>query len=198
MRRNNLKSLRKFERLEDRRMMAADIDFDDGILTIEGTNNRDAIYVRVNPEDPSELRAIVTDDTDNVLAQRDVDFDDVNEIVVYGFGGDDYVTNNVMINARIFGGGDKDILTSRGPQNVLDGGPGDDSIISQNGNDEMIGGPGNDWYEFAGNPCGTDIVNEAPSLDTDTLSFNLFIGRVNVNLAATVEQIVNTEYLHLH
>ena len=39
MRRNNLQSLRKFERLEDRRMMAADIDSDDddGILTVQGT-----------------------------------------------------------------------------------------------------------------------------------------------------------------
>jgi hypothetical protein len=41
MRRNKFQSLRKFERLEDRRMMAADIDFDDDddILTIECTNN---------------------------------------------------------------------------------------------------------------------------------------------------------------
>jgi Ca2+-binding RTX toxin-like protein len=199
MRRNNLKSLRKFEKLENRWMMAADIDFDedDGILTIEGTNDRDFIYVEANPEDPSELRAIVTDRTGAVLTQRDFDLDEVNEIVAYGFGGDDYVTNDLMINARFYGGGDKDWLVSAGAQNVLDGGPGDDTLWSQGGDDEMIGGPGNDWYEFAADDCGTDVVNEAASVDTDTLSFQLFIGTVNVNLAATVEQIVNTEYLRL-
>jgi hypothetical protein len=35
MRRHMRNSLRRFERLEDRRMMAADIELDNGILSIE-------------------------------------------------------------------------------------------------------------------------------------------------------------------
>jgi Ca2+-binding RTX toxin-like protein len=193
MRRNNLKSLRNFEKLENRWMMAADIDLDDGILTIEGTNDRDFIYVETNPEDPSEVRAIVTDRDGDVLAQRDFDFDDVDEIVVYGFAGDDYVNNDLTINARIYGGSDKDWLVSEGAQNVLDGGTGDDTLWSQGGDDEMIGGPGNDCFEFVADRCGNDVVVEDPSVDTDTIAFH-FPGSVSLNLAATVDQIVNSDY----
>jgi hypothetical protein len=47
MRRNKFKSLRKFERLENRWMMAADIDLDDDVLTIEGTSYDD--YITIEP-----------------------------------------------------------------------------------------------------------------------------------------------------
>ena len=46
MRRHKRNSLRRFERLEDRRMMAADIDVENDILNITGTNGRDVIVIR--------------------------------------------------------------------------------------------------------------------------------------------------------
>ena len=47
MRRNKFKS-RKFENLEDRRLMVGDIDLDDGVLFIEGTDNDDVIIISEN------------------------------------------------------------------------------------------------------------------------------------------------------
>jgi Ca2+-binding RTX toxin-like protein len=206
MRRNNLKSLRKFERLEDRRMMAADTDLDNGTLTIQGTENTDSIYVRVNPADPTEVRVTITNrEINQVLLERDHNLADIDEIIVYGLGNNDIITNATNIDAQLYGGDGIDTLESRGSNNVLDGGTSNhaDLLYSGPGNDEMIGGPGNDTYLFhqslGFSGLGSDVVNEIAStgIDTDTLDFRLFPGAINISLAATVGQIVNTDYLRL-
>jgi Ca2+-binding RTX toxin-like protein len=207
MRRNNLKSLRRFERLEDRRMMAADTDLDDGVLTIQGTENTDSIYVRVSPTDPTDVRVTITNrEINQVLLERDYNLADIDQIIIYGLGNNDIITNATNIDAQLYGGDGIDTLESRGSNNMLDGGTSNhaDLLYSGPGNDEMIGGPGNDTFFFHqslsfGFNLGSDVVNEIAStgIDTDTLDFRVFPGSVNLNLAATVEQIVNTDYLRL-
>ena len=201
MRRNKFQSLRKFERLEDRRMMAADIDLENDILTVQGTENRDNITIRVSPEDPDDVRVTIANRDNNlVLIERDYDRDDVDQIFAYGYGSSDILSNITDIDAELFGADGVDELESWGGQNVLHGGPGGDLLYSGPGTDELVGGPDNDVYYFQGlmsTTFGSDVVNENPSVDTDTLNFRVFLGTVNLNLAATVEQIVNSDYLRL-
>jgi hypothetical protein len=68
MRRNNFKT-RKFENLEDRRMMAGDISFDNGIVTITGDSLDDQAEVRVIRENDGDIKLKVD------LFAADPDFD---------------------------------------------------------------------------------------------------------------------------
>jgi Ca2+-binding RTX toxin-like protein len=193
MRRNQLRPTRRFERLEDRRMMAADIDLDNGILNVQGTDGNNFISIAAHPSDSDKLRVIVTDYSGGgLLAQEDVDREDVEEIVVNGLNGGDQIANFTNIRARLNGGGGNDWIQGGDGIDIIDGGAGDDSLIGGRGNDELIGGTGNDRYEFYGTQLGSDVVHEAASIDADSLDFRQLGGAANVNLASTVAQVVNS------
>ena len=113
MRRNKFNSLRRFERLEDRRMMAADIDLDNGLLSIEGTGNDDIIEIRVNPEDSDEVLVTIKNAiTGQLLDDEDYDRDDIDEIYVDALGGNDQVYNRIDVRAEMYGRGGVDFLIS--------------------------------------------------------------------------------------
>jgi Ca2+-binding RTX toxin-like protein len=195
MRRRKFNSIRSFERLEDRRMMAADIDLDNGILTVQGTDANNFISIAAHPTDSGKLRVMVTDYSGGgLLAQEDVDRDDVEEIVVNGLNGGDQIINGTNIRARLNGGGGKDWIQGGDGIDIIDGGADDDTLIGGRGNDELIGGTGNDRYEFTGShQLGSDVIVENAGLDTDKLDFRWFGGGVNVNLANTATQVVNSQ-----
>jgi Ca2+-binding RTX toxin-like protein len=197
MRRNKLNSIRRFERLEDRQMMAADISLDNGVLTLQGTGNADEIAIEVNSADPGELLVTITDMQNNVVLQQEhFDLDDVQEIVAYGYAGVDHLQNFTDIPAQFFGGEGGDNLFSSGGNDLLDGGAGDDVLIAGGGNDIQIGGAGNDLYYFfshSGTQLGSDVVYENDSFDTDTLNFEAMARGVNINLASTAVQVVNSD-----
>jgi Ca2+-binding RTX toxin-like protein len=173
MRRNSFKT-RRFERLEDRRLMAADIDVDNHILQIEGTDNGDEIVITANPSDSGEVLVTIKDRaTGQVLEDCDVDIDDFNEIEVHALGGDDVVRNFTDIRAKLFGEAGDDTLESRG---------GNDEFTGGAGNDGMSGGRGNDTYFFAGTNLGVDGINEAANADIDTLDYSNLGHFVGINL----------------
>jgi Ca2+-binding RTX toxin-like protein len=193
MRRNQLNSKRKFEKLEDRRMMAADIDLDDGVLNIQGTDGNDYIEVFVDVDD-DKLRVVVGNlSTGALLAEDEFDREDVDAIVANGLGGDDVIINNTDIRANLNGGIGNDILIGGAANDVLDGGANNDTLIGNGGNDELIGGTGNDTYGFLGTQLGSDVVFENASVDVDTLYFGGLNAAVNVNLATTSAQVVNAD-----
>src|SRR5687768_5911343 len=142
MRRNKFKSTRKFERLEDRRLMAADIGVDNDVLQLEGTDNGDEIVITANPNDADEVLVTIRDRaTGQLLEECDVEIDDFNEIEVHALGGNDVVRNFTDIRAKLFGESGDDTLESRGGNDDFNGGV---------GNDTMTGGRGNDTYFFDG------------------------------------------------
>src|SRR4026208_2450878 len=105
MRRNTFKPQRKFERLEDRRMMAADIDFDKGIVTVQGTENQDHVIVQVNPDDSDEIKVSVRNlETNELVTEEEFDRDDVVKVVAFGYGNDDYFQNFTNKRGEFFGG----------------------------------------------------------------------------------------------
>jgi len=189
---------RKFERLEDRQLMAADISLNNGVLTVQGTDGSDNIQVAINPNDSDQLLVKIADDITGVLLkQAVVDIDDVDKIVVKGLAGNDEMYNHTDIRAEMFGGAGIDFITSGGGNDVIDGGAGDDRITGGGGNDKLIGGIGSDTYIFCGSQLGSDTIVEDASLDTDTLDFMFLSGAVNVNLASTSLQTVSAGNLSL-
>jgi Ca2+-binding RTX toxin-like protein len=183
--------MRKFEKLEDRRLMAADIDLDNGVLSIQGTDNSDSISVN-SFSDPDTLVATVVDDlTGTILAREEYDRDDVREIVAHGLNGGDWMQNFTGIRAKFFGGNGNDNLSGGGGNDLLDGGANDDTITGGRGNNDLIGGIGNDYYYF-GSLGSSDVVHEDASVNTDTLNFSGMNGPLNINLASTTTQVVGS------
>jgi Ca2+-binding RTX toxin-like protein len=184
MSRNKFKSRRRFERLEDRRLMAGS-DLSDGVLSIEGSENADVIAVSYKAlEEPGDEPEVLVEIHDRVTGELihecDYNLDEVTRIEAFGFGGNDEIINEVNIQAFLYGGNGDDTLESRG-----------------SANDTLDGGANNDTYRFVGNSLGSDRINEATNVGVDTLDFTSFGGRVGINLAATVEQIVRTDHLRL-
>jgi Ca2+-binding RTX toxin-like protein len=198
MRRNRFKPLRRFEKLEDRRMMAADIDLDNGILTIEGTDNRDLIYVQYDPNDADEIRVRIFDgQTYEMLEEENYDREDVQQVVAYAFNGDDFLKNYSDIAATFYGGGDDDILHGGSANDWLDGGEGNDILFGHQGNDDLLGGVGDDNYQFSGTTLGSDVVHEDASQDRDLLDLGGLAGPANIDLSITTAQTVNPTHLTL-
>jgi Ca2+-binding RTX toxin-like protein len=193
MRRNKLNTLRKFERLEDRRMMAADIDFDNGVLSIQGTENQDKIVIAADPQDADRVLVTISNrQTGQVLEDRDFDLEDIDRIDAYGLGGNDEIRNEIYVQARLYGAGGDDILISRGLDDLLDGGANHDMLDGGRGADDLIGGSGNDTYLIRGTLTGNDEIIEAANADVDTLDFSTLYG-VTVDLSLTTLQIVNSD-----
>jgi Ca2+-binding RTX toxin-like protein len=201
MRRNKFNSLRRFERLEDRRLMAADIDLDNGVLTIEGTDNRDLIVIEANPQDADEILVTIKDASNNyaVLEQEDYDLDDVQEIVAYGFGERDSLLNYTDIRAQLYGGAGNDYLMSAGGSDLLDGGADNDQLIGGGGNDDLYGRAGNDIYGFYSPELGSDVIYEDPNVDTDSIEIagGGFPVGFSLDLSITATQVVAPGHLTL-
>jgi Ca2+-binding RTX toxin-like protein len=175
MRRNTFKTRRKFERLEDRRMMAGDLDLiseEDDVLYILGTSGNDEIVIAADPEDSEDVLITVRDrDTGEILDEGDRT--GFTRIEVRAGDGNDIVTNETDIRASLFGEIGNDTLES---------GDGNDHLEGGVGNDILIGGLGNDTYVYQGRNVGSDEIQEAANVDTDTLDFSGFDTFVSVDL----------------
>src|SRR5688572_27212529 len=102
MPRRKFNSLRKFEKLEDRCMMAADIDLDNGMLTVQGTTGDDYIFIMTDPDDDDQVIVEVRNPANgDYFAQEDYDLDDIDELVVSALDGNDHIFNGTDIRARI-------------------------------------------------------------------------------------------------
>jgi Ca2+-binding RTX toxin-like protein len=178
MRRNKFNH-RKFERLEDRRMMVGDVDLDNGVLEVEGTDDRDMIVFSRRLDNVDGYFVTITNLETNETRTETFGLNEVQRIVIEGEGDNDTIRNFSNLPAELYGNG------------------GDDTLRGGNGTDDLWGGTGNDTYEFSGENLGLDIVHEDANVNADKLDFTNFNGRVSVNLAATVEQVVNTTHLRL-
>jgi Ca2+-binding RTX toxin-like protein len=214
MRRNQLKSLRKFERLEDRRMMVGDIDFENGVFTIDGGNYDDRADVRIEADSQGVPRVFI----DLFAKESGGDIDDhdenrpvsnVTKIIFNGFAGNDELhtytqdagvsldhivlefhggnDNDSLINPDLVGGL-KTLAWGDAGNDRLDGGKYDDVFEGGTGDDTLYAFGGDDQYVFSGTGLGTDYISEdlfaAIEADRDTLDFSNLAHSVNVNLAA--------------
>jgi uncharacterized delta-60 repeat protein len=94
---------------------------------------------------------------------------------VYGFDGNDTVTNTSVAVLRVLGGNGNDSLTGGAANDYLDGEAGNDTINGNGGNDTITGGAGNNTLNggdgndrfFARNTL-RDVINGGVGTDTAT------------------------------
>lgn len=168
--------LNGIENLESRELMAADLVGD--ILYIDGSNAGDQIEVRFDESGKDEVHVDINGDDD------EFDLDEVNEIRVRGFGGndtieiindaDDPIPDNELLNyidhLRVEGGDDHDTIvndtvlamTAFGDEgtDTIRGGSGADVIQGGGQTDHLYGRGGNDkLYGFSDNLTASNADN---------------------------------------
>jgi Ca2+-binding RTX toxin-like protein len=159
----------RFERLEDRRLLAADIDLDGASVFAEGTDNADAISVDYQNNNTEVLITIRDRATNEILEQEDYDVADIENIELHGLGGDDYLVNNTGVPVFQYGGAGSDLIAGGTSPGMLDGGDGNDVIgvgvmsnplwttgaLGGAGDDYLIGGSNMDFL-YGGE--GNDVI----------------------------------------
>jgi Ca2+-binding RTX toxin-like protein len=141
-RRASTRRLLRAEPLETRRLMAYDIDFDDGAIRVEGGANDDNIVIYAAGD---ELVVEIRDRaTGEVIEDYDRDIEDVLAVEVFGFDGADTIFNSTAVRMEAFGGLHDDILIGGSGADWLDGDDGIDWLYGGANDDVLQGGEGND------------------------------------------------------
>ncbi|MEZ6090019.1 MAG: dockerin type I domain-containing protein [Pirellulaceae bacterium] len=137
------RTILRAEQLEYRRLLAADVQLVDSMLSIQGSNEDDWIQVsqysgftRIHyGQETTRL-----DDTHLLFESAE----EVSRIVIHGLDGDDFIDNRTAIPATIHGGDGRDRLIGGGGPDVLHGDGGDDRLSGRGGDDVLRGGDGDD------------------------------------------------------
>lgn len=183
--RKDRRSRLSIESLEDRRLMAADVNLLNGVLTIQGDSQNDWIEVDSVYENYAfyiggggyDVKAKgdhflkiklghMNRGTGKVIETTVGNFGtkEVDKIVFYGGAGNDYFFNNTHIvshqygqsgNDHLHGGSGADLLNGGGHSDYLYGKEGADELLGGWGDDQLQGGDGNDI--LTGN-WGNDII----------------------------------------
>jgi hypothetical protein len=130
------------EGLEGRRLLAATIEFADGVLNIQGdpgVANQVRVYTQLRA---GNLVAMAG------AARKTIPLSDVKSIQVIGGDGDDRILlgENLKIPATLDGRAGNDLLYAGAANDTLLGGSGNDKLVGRRGNDRIVGGGGNDIY----------------------------------------------------
>jgi uncharacterized delta-60 repeat protein len=130
----------------------AGVGLHNGVLQVIGTEGVDQVLVR---DHGSALEVEAT--LNGRGFPRSFAAADVNEVVVYLFGGNDTasVTKGVTVKAFLDGGAGDDALVGGGGTNILVGGAGADTLTGGDARDILIGGDGADVLSGGG---GEDVL----------------------------------------
>lgn len=139
--------------MEARKMLAT-LTLDGGILTINGSNDRDVVIITQNDDgtfdvdDTTTTTQFTNDAVDRITFRgRNGDDDFINnsfeESYFYGHGGNDRFFGGVGVD-RAWGGGGNDELRGGIGDDFLYGSDGDDTIYGEEGDDTVYGGQGAD------------------------------------------------------
>ena len=148
----------EFEPLEPRTLLSASFDMGSGLLTIEGTQNNDAITVSAG----QELGQVSLKGVDGV--EKGTIFSGVEAIQINSLGGDDKITirNSVVdaagdpIDVTINAGDGNDRIKVGDGDNVINAGEGKNKITTGDGDDVITTGSGDDSIK-AGD--GINVIN---------------------------------------
>lgn len=146
------------ESLESRRLLAAALALQDrGVLSVTGTDEADVIEVSTVESDRGPVvKATVTDQAGQVLAEAEFDAGRVTSIKVDALAGDDEVHNNTDLPSEIAGGPGYNQLWGGSADDVLTGGEGWDDLYGGDGQDTLVGG--GDWDILDGG-AGNDALS---------------------------------------
>lgn len=129
--------------LEDRALLAADVGYAQGYVTINGTEASDSVEMYA---DGGQFIVNVSerDATGSVVSSNHRAFAEecVEGVFFNGNGGDDVMVNGTDVPTIAMGGAGNDLLVGGGGHDLLNGESGDDILIGS-GSDLMMGGAGN-------------------------------------------------------
>ena len=193
---------RRLESLEDRALMAGDINFANGIISLTGDNYVDTAEARFEGD-----RVFITLLSKNANGSTDQDqFNrQIQGVVGIEFdarNGDD--TMNVVVNAlnagvdispitiQFYGSNGNDTFknaTNAAIKSNAHGDAGDDVLSGGGGDDYLSGGADNDVYKFIDGTyhLGTDSISDYGG--SDTLDFSQLNHSVTVDLAIQNTQV---------
>lgn len=140
------------ESLEPRQFLSVTASAANGVLTVTGDDNANAITVSRNAAGTLFVNGGAVPITGTPATVTTI-----QSIRANGLGGNDTLllddTNGALPQATLFGGAGNDTLTGGSGADVLSGDDGNDSLLGKAGNDTLHGGAGNDT--LLGN-TGTD------------------------------------------
>lgn len=180
------------EGLEERALMAVDVKFASGVLTVAGdASNNTAVFSGTS----ASLQAKTTYDLNGTTYTTTKTYYGVNQIKFYGNAGNDVFTNNTAVASAVYGGAGDDRLNGGSGNDSLLGEAGSDVLNGGAGNDAFYGGDGDDFYVFLGSNQGKDVVADRVGLDALDLR-GLTVG-ATVDLSKTTAQTVAGSHLSL-
>jgi hypothetical protein len=131
------------EQLEPRRFLDATAVLADGVLTVTGTDARDAIHVSLDRDNVEQLH-VRLGQSDNLF-----DLNAVESIVINAGAGNDRIviserTGSVYVPLTIDAGAGNDTIVTGSGNDVIVAGLGNDRVTTGAGDDQLDGGDGND------------------------------------------------------
>ena len=180
----------RFEGVEERMLMAADVGIDNGVLNVTGTDGNDVIEVQESTVNygngvvVKSISATVKDQFGNILANGTFAANSINSVKVDAKGGNDTVVNSTDKIGRLHGGAGNDYIQGGSNRDYIYGGTGHDTLKGGAGNDYIHGGSGNDkiygqsgndslhggsWHDTIYGGAGNDYI-------TDVSGFNKLYG----------------------
>jgi Ca2+-binding RTX toxin-like protein len=178
----------RLEILEPRALCAYDIDLNNGVLEIEGSDNLDRVIIYADEAANRltvEIRDRVTEELKK-LSSRELS--SVLQLEVNLRAGDDFLHNRTGLPMTAFGGdgGDTmmggsgvdillggngiDFLSGERGSNRLEGGNDGDYLYTGNSNDFLLGGAGDDTYHFTA-AGGSVVIDDPNSGESNSLVF---------------------------
>jgi Ca2+-binding RTX toxin-like protein len=99
--------------------------------------------------------------------------DSVENVVLYGGGGNDTFTRNDGANTLV-GNGGNDTIIGGGSNDIIDGGDGDDTLNGGSGNDTIDGGEGNDGVTLNFSSSTSSVTMSVALTSSQTEFFDAF------------------------
>ncbi len=132
----------EFENLEERRLLAATIDYNAtyDIVSIYGTSANDVAEVKLGS--PGQVNVVAWD---SISTNQRLITEPVVEVRFYGNDGNDWFRNYTSIKTLAYGSFGIDTLVGGGGADKLYGQDGNDQLWGFAGNDELRGGNGDDY-----------------------------------------------------
>ena len=140
------RSFHSYQSLEPRQLLASITALEGGEVRVVGNATNDVIQL-VGAVDFKTFLVRINGDAN--LTERFA-YSDVTQVTVFAGDGNDRVTNTLLIDTFIYGGGGNDFLVGGYRNDLLSGGDGVDKLVGRNGDDTLNGGAGEDTI-LAGN-----------------------------------------------
>ncbi|MEE2641336.1 MAG: calcium-binding protein [Planctomycetota bacterium] len=138
-------------------------------LHVEGTSEGEGLQVRAlrDPVTGREFLVAELDENGDAVADQVIEFPEfevsaIDDIRIFGLGGNDRIRNLTSVPDFLFGGlGEDTLIGGEGPSGLF-GQQGDDNVFGEGGNDLVFGEEGNDNL---GGGAGQDVVVGGPGND---------------------------------